>query len=188
MSLAIRICASIRKFYFKRLSDNYSQMTGKPILSQSLLIKGRGHVLIGDKVQLGYECSPGFWSGYTYFDLRGEDAQIRIDDGVILNNNSSLTADGASICIGKNTVAGVNLSIATSDGHALDPVSRRSGSCPCLSVTVGDNVFIGDNVLILKGVNIGENTVVGAGSVVASDIPANVVAAGNPCRVIRSLN
>ena len=187
MSLFIRARAFFRRQYFKRLSGNYSQMEGKPYLSQPLLIKGKGRVCIGKSVQLGYEPSPGFWTSYVYFDLRGEAALIKLGDGVLLNNNTSLTADGASIHIGKNTVAGVNLSILTSDGHALSPTMRLLGQFPHLSVTIGENVFIGDNVMILKGVNIGKNSVIGAGSLVCSDIPENRIAAGNPCRVIRTL-
>jgi acetyltransferase-like isoleucine patch superfamily enzyme len=187
MSLIIRIVAFLRKLYFRMLSDNYRQMTGIPILRQPLLIKGEGNVNIAEKVQIGYELSPGFWSTYVYFDLRGDGSLINLGDGVILNNNTSLTADGAGIYIGSNTVAGVNLSILTSDGHDLSPKMRHSGHFSRLSVRIGENVFIGDNVMILKGVFIGRNTVIGAGSIVTADIPENVVAAGNPCRVIRSL-
>lgn len=187
MSLLVNFIARFRRLYFKKISGNHRQMEGKPILMQPLMIKGDGKVFIGDKVQLGYELSPGFWSGYVYFDLRGEAALIKIGDGVILNNNTTLTADGASIQIGKNTISGVNLSIMTSDGHTLSPGMRMNGQYPRLSVLVGENVFIGDNVMILKGVKIGKNSVIGAGSLVSSDIPDNVLAAGNPCRVIRPL-
>lgn len=188
MNLWIRIEAYLRKKNFRRLSGNYRQMEGKPILNQALLINGKGKVSMGERVQLGYELSPQFWTSYAYFDLRGDEARIILGDGVILNNNVSLTADGATIQIGKNTVAGINLNIQTSDGHALDPEIRTNGVFPRLSVVIGDNVFIGDNVIILKGVNIGDNSVIGAGSVVTGDIPDNVLAAGNPCRTIRLLN
>jgi len=188
MNLWIRTEAYLRKQYFKNLSGNYNQMEGKPILNQALLIQGKGRVLIGKDVQIGYELSPQFWTSYAYFDLRGDAAFIELGDGVIFNNNTSLTADGASIQIGKNTVAGINLNINTSDGHALNPTMRNNGNYPRLSVNIGENVFIGDNVMILKGVNIGKNSVIGAASVVTGDIPDNVIAAGNPCRIIRLLN
>lgn len=184
----IFIFNSLRKYCLKKLSGNYRRMTGKPFLNQALLIMGEGMVHVGNNVQIGYEPSPGYWSGYAYFDLRGEKSVINIEDNVVLNNNTSLTADGASISIGKNTLVGVNLSVMTSDGHALSPSIRKIGSFPCLPVSIGENVFIGDNVMILKGVNIGRNAVIGAGSVVTSDIPENAVAAGNPCRVIRILS
>jgi len=177
-----------RKWYYRILSGNYSQMSGKPLLRQPLQMEGDGKVIMGKQVQIGYELSPHFWSSYAYFDLRGADSLIRLGDGVILNNNASLSADGASITIGNYTITGVNLSIITSDGHCLNPKQRHHVSYQRASVNIGEYVFIGDNVLILKGVNIGNNSVIGAGSVVTSDIPENVVAAGNPCRVIRPLS
>jgi len=187
MNLIIRIFASLRKSFYKKLSDNYRQMSGEPILHQALMIKGEGKVIVGEKVQIGFELSAGFWNTYAYFDLRGANSQINIGDGVILNNNASFNADGATIDIGKGTVTGMNLSIMTSDGHGLSPETRHTGSFPRLSVSIGEQVFIGDNVMIIKGVTIGNHSVIGAGSVVTSDIPENVIAAGNPCRVIRSL-
>lgn len=186
-TLMVEFFISFRKFFYRRLSNGYRQMTGKPYLRQPLLIKGDGKVIIGEKVQIGYELSPAFWSTYTYFDLRGKESYIRLGEGVMLNNNTSFSADQAGIEIGKKTVAGVNLSILTSDGHSLNPEKRHSDQMPHRSVTVGENVFIGDNVMILKGVTICNNSVIGAGSVVTKDIPKDVVAAGNPCRVIRLL-
>ena len=70
-------------------------------------------------------------------------------------------------------------------GHPLHPVSRNSLYEYGISVTIGDNVWIGGNTVILPGVHIGSNTVIGAGSVVTKGIPDWVVAAGNPCRVIK---
>lgn len=87
-----------------------------------------------------------------------------------------------SIKIGDNVRCGTNTIIADADFHLDDP---RSGT-PA-DVIIADNVWLGVNVIVLKGVTIGENAVIGAGSVVVKNIPANVVAAGNPCRVIRSL-
>jgi len=71
--------------------------------------------------------------------------------------------------------------------HPLDAKTRRSGLEYALPVTIADGVWLGGGVIVCPGVNIGENTVVGAGSVVVHDLPANVLAVGNPCRVIRQL-
>ncbi len=87
-----------------------------------------------------------------------------------------------NIKIGNNVRCGANTLITDSDWHLDD---SRLGNLQ--AITIEDNVFLGVNVIVLKGVTIGENSVVGAGSVVTSDIPPNVIAAGNPCRVIRSL-
>jgi len=174
--------------YFTSLWSKNVSIIGKPIINQPLLIKGEGKIIFEANVNIGYNNSQEFLSTYAYFDLRGKNSLISIGEGVYLNNNTCLTADEASIHIGRNTVAGVNLSVQTSDGHSINPTKRFAGNFPRLSVTIGENVFIGDNVIILKGVNIGKNTVIGAGSVVTSSIPENVMAAGNPCKVIRPLS
>ena len=83
--------------------------------------------------------------------------------------------------IGNNVRCGANTLITDSDWHLDDP---RSGS-PA-AVIIGDNVWLGVNAVVLKGVTIGDNTVIGANSVVTRDIPANVIAAGNPCKIIKS--
>lgn len=86
------------------------------------------------------------------------------------------------IKIGNNVRCGANTLITDSDWHNEDP---RSGEPK--AVIIEDNVWIGVNTIVLKGVTIGANSVIGAGSVVAKSIPANVVAAGNPCKIIRNI-
>ena len=75
----------------------------------------------------------------------------------------------------------------TTAGHAIDPEQRDKGMEIALPITIGSHVWIGANVSILPGVAIGDNVVIGAGSVVTKDLPANVIAAGNPCSVLRSI-
>lgn len=187
MSILTKLHACMRRFKYKMLSGGHQQLKGKPILIQPLMIKGEGSIFVGDKVQIGYEASSGFWSSYAYFDLRGK-AEIRIGDHVMFNNNVALTADGASIEIGSHTVIGINFSVMTSDGHSLDPAHRHDGQAKCLPVSIGEQVFIGDNVTILKGVTIGNNAVIGANSLVVKNIPENAIASGNPCNVLRFLD
>lgn len=79
---------------------------------------------------------------------------------------------------------GVHIYTAT---HPLDPAIRRSGLESALPVRIGDGVWIGGGSILCPGVTIGENTVIGAGSVVTRDLPPNVIAAGNPCRILRSI-
>lgn len=107
-------------------------------------------------------------------------AKIEIGD----NCGFSGTVIGAfrHIKFGNNVRCGANTLITDSDWHLDDP---RSGEPK--PVVIEDNVWLGEGVKVLKGVTIGTNTVIGAGSVVAKSIPANVIAAGNPCKVIRSL-
>lgn len=80
-----------------------------------------------------------------------------------------------------------NVAVYTT-GHPIHPVSRNSAYEYGIEVTIGDNVWIGGSTVIVPGVHIGSNTVIGAGSVVTKDIPDWVVAAGNPCRVIREIS
>ena len=87
-----------------------------------------------------------------------------------------------SVEIGNNVRCGANTFITDSDAHTDD--SRAGKDAP---VVIEDNVWLGAGVMVLKGVHIGRNSVIGAGSVVTHDIPANVVAAGNPCKVIKEL-
>ncbi|MGK3708377.1 sugar O-acetyltransferase [Arthrobacter sp. IK3] len=101
--------------------------------------------------------------------------------------NFNLTAlDVAAITIGDDVQIGPNVQLLTPT-HPLDAEARRDKLEAAQPITIGNNVWLGGGVIVLPGVNIGENTVVGAGSVVTRDLPANVVAVGNPARVIREL-
>ncbi|MEE6280779.1 DapH/DapD/GlmU-related protein [Georgenia sunbinii] len=99
----------------------------------------------------------------------------------------SLTAlDVATITIGDDVQIGPNVQLLTPT-HPVEPGPRREKWEAAEPITIGDNVWLGGGVIVCPGVSIGENTVVGAGAVVVKDLPANVVAVGNPARVIRTL-
>jgi len=99
--------------------------------------------------------------------------------------NSGLTAlDVAAITVGDDCLIGPNVQLLTPT-HPVDPQPRRDKLEAAQPITLGDNVWLGGGVVVCPGVTIGDNTVVGAGSVVTRDLPANVVAVGNPARVIR---
>ena len=91
--------------------------------------------------------------------------------------------DEAKVTIGDDCFIGPNVSIYTAC-HSIDPIERNTRNEWAEPVTIGNNVWIGGSVTILPGVSIGDNVTIGAGSVVVKDIPADVVAAGNPCRII----
>lgn len=113
-------------------------------------------------------------------------ASIRIGN----NCGFSGTAIGAalSIEIGNNLKCGANTTITDTDWHHSDPARRREvADVPAARVVIEDDVWIGLGVTVLKGVRIGKGSVIGAGSVVTRDIPANVIAAGLPAKVLRSL-
>lgn len=94
--------------------------------------------------------------------------------------------DEARVIIGDDCFIGPNVSIYTAC-HSTDPVERNTRQEWAEPVTIGDNVWIGGSTTILPGVTIGDNVTIGAGSVVTKDIPSNVVAVGNPCKVIKKL-
>lgn len=101
--------------------------------------------------------------------------------------NFNLTAvDDTHIYVGDCTMFGPNVVLATA-GHPVLPDLRKFGCQFNMPIHIGRNCWLGAGVIVLPGVTIGDNTVIGAGSVVTKDIPANVVAVGNPCRVLREI-
>lgn len=101
--------------------------------------------------------------------------------------NYNLTAlDVAPITIGEDCQIGPSVQLLTPT-HPIDPEPRRDKLEAARPITIGDNVWLGGGVIVCPGVTIGDNTVIGAGSVVTRDLPANVVATGNPARVVRSI-
>ncbi len=120
---------------------------------------------------------PPFHCDYGY--------NIEVGENFFANYNLTIL-DVGKVKIGKNAQIAPNVSLYTA-GHPIHPDSRNSGYEYGIPITIGDNVWIGGNTCILPGVTIGDNVVIGAGSVVTKDLPDNVVAAGNPCRVIRAI-
>lgn len=110
---------------------------------------------------------------------------LRLGDCVYANFNLTLVDDGV-ITIGDATLIGPNVTIATAC-HPYNHELRKRGFQYNLPVTIGKNVWIGSGAMIMPGVTIGDNTIIGAGSVVTRDIPSNVIAVGNPCKVLRPI-
>lgn len=111
---------------------------------------------------------------------------VHLGKHVYANFNLTLV-DDTHITIGDYTMIGPNVVIATG-GHPILPSLRQEGYQYNAPVHIGKNCWLGAGVIVVPGVTIGDNTVVGAGSVVTKDLPGNVVAAGNPCRVLRPIN
>ena len=101
-------------------------------------------------------------------------------------NFGCILLDCARIEIGDNVLLAPNVQIYTAH-HPTDPQLRLTGKELASPISIGNNVWLGGGVIVCPGVHIGDNTTIGAGSVVTKDIPANVIAVGNPCRVIRHL-
>ncbi|WP_318765503.1 sugar O-acetyltransferase [Lactiplantibacillus carotarum] len=110
---------------------------------------------------------------------------IHVGDAFYANYDCVLL-DGAPITIGDHVLFGPKVGLYTSN-HLFDAAERLHGGCIAKPITIGDQCWLAANVTVLPGVTIGARTIIGAGSVVTHDIPANVIAAGNPCRVIRPI-
>ena len=111
---------------------------------------------------------------------------VSIKNGAYLSFNCTMIDDG-NIEIGYNTIIGPNVTISTTN-HPLEAQDRLNGTLKISDVKIGNNVWIGAGTIILPGVTIGDNSVIGAGSIVTKDIPSNVLAYGNPCKVIKTIN
>lgn len=125
----------------------------------------------------GTEVRPPLLCDYGY--------QIHIGARTFINYGAVLL-DVAKIVIGNDVQIGPNVQLLTPT-HPLDPELRRMKYEAAEPITIKDNVWLGGGVIVLPGVTIGENTVVGAGAIVTKDLPPNVVAVGNPARIIRQL-
>ena len=111
---------------------------------------------------------------------------VHFGKGVYANFNLTLV-DDTDIYVGDYTMLGPNVTIAVA-GHPIAPELREKAYQYNMPVHIGKNCWLGAGVIVLPGITIGDNTVIGAGSVVTKDIPPNVVAVGNPCRVLREVN
>jgi len=118
-----------------------------------------------------------FYTDYGYNCFIGNETFI---------NHNAYLMDGAPIKIGSYCFIGPNCGMYTA-AHPLDAKERNRGLEKAEPIAIGDAVWIGANVVILPGVTIGKGSVIGAGSVVTKDIPEDVIAVGNPCRVIRRI-
>lgn len=110
---------------------------------------------------------------------------IHVGKNFYANYNCTIL-DCAKVTIGDNVLFAPNVSLFTA-GHPIDPDNRNTLYEFALPITIGDNVWIGGNAVVNPGITIGANTVVASGSVVTHDLPSGVVAAGNPCRVLREI-
>ena len=113
-------------------------------------------------------------------------SHVHFGNFIYANYNLTLVDDG-HIYVGDRALFGPNVTVATAN-HPLDPELRGRGLQYNRDVVIGENVWIGSGAVIVPGVKIGANSVIGAGSIVTHDIPAGVLAAGNPCRVLREIS
>lgn len=156
----------------KDMCHEYNQIKPSCVKEQQELMQK----LLG-KTKQHFTITAPFWCDYGY--------NIEIGENFYTNHNCVIL-DAAKVTFGDNVFVAPNCGFYTA-GHPLDVKQRNQGLEYAYPITVGDNVWIGGGVSVLPGVTIGSNTVIGSGSVVNKDIPEGVLAAGNPCRVIRKL-
>jgi acetyltransferase-like isoleucine patch superfamily enzyme len=118
-----------------------------------------------------------FWCDLGY--------NIEIGENFYTNYNCVIL-DDAKVTFGDNVLIAPNCGFYTA-GHPIDAAQRNTGLEYAYPITVGNNVWFGGGVQVMPGVSIGDNAIIGAGSVVTKDIPANVIAVGNPCKVLREI-
>ncbi|GAA0502501.1 acetyltransferase [Paractinoplanes deccanensis] len=154
------------------LSDEYNTSFGRPQAEREAilrrLLKAVGRDCHFEPV---FRCEFGF--------------NISIGDHFYANFDCVML-DGGGITIGDHVLFGPRVGIYTSN-HAVDPGERAAGACYAKPVAIGDHVWIGGGVTINQGVTIGDNAIVGSGSVVTRSVPAGVIAAGVPARVLREI-
>lgn len=157
-------------------------INGKMLIS----ITSTGRLKIGND----FICRSGF-GGHI---LGGEYSAFHISGTCTIGDNSGMSATciccSDHVSIGSNVMIGAGCFITDSNHHSIDWKSRCNGvdhDIKTAPVSIGDCVFIGAKSIVLKGVHIGARSVIAAGSVVVHDIPADVIAGGNPCKVIKNL-
>lgn len=147
-------------------------------------------IKIGDNLRIGSDLLRAGLALYSKFKIQAfAESKISIGSRVALSG-TSITCRTTSIEIDDGTIIAPNVIIVDSDFHSIWPPENRAynmGYERDKSVKICANVWIGMNSIILKGVTIGENSIIAAGSIVVTDIPANVVAAGNPAKVVKNL-
>lgn len=157
----------------KELCRDYNDLRPREIEARdALLRKILGVAGAGLLIEQPFHCDYGY--------------NIRVGDNFYANFNLVIL-DEAPVTFGDNVFIAPNCGFYTA-GHPIDAAERNKGLEYARPITVGDNVWIGAGVSVLPGVSIGDNCVIGAGSVVVGNIPANCVAVGNPCKVIKTIN
>ncbi|WP_125584038.1 sugar O-acetyltransferase [Levilactobacillus cerevisiae] len=162
-----------QKRYLDRLYDYNHTRPSDPAQQQKIL-----HELFAE---LGENCyvEPPFHANFGGH-------HVHFGDNVYANFNLTMV-DDTHIYVGDHTMIGPNVTLATA-GHPINAELRARNYQHNQPVHIGRNCWLGAGVIVLPGITIGDNVVVGAGSIVTKDLPANVVAVGNPCRVLRAVN
>jgi len=184
--LFLELLAVIRKFFYAEpLFRTRCEKVGTNLRMERLpYIQGHGKIIVGNNVHL---------SGRSSFTVGGKhypEPELVIGDDTFIGHNCSIAVN-QKITIGNHCLLASGVKISDTDGHPVDFLKRMAKDPVAKEdikpVIIEDDVWIGTEAIILKGVRIGARSIIGADSVVTRDIPPDVIAAGNPARVIRSL-
>jgi acetyltransferase-like isoleucine patch superfamily enzyme len=182
----------VKKYYLsiRRWYSNHFLRPACDYLGDYHTIMKPWHVLIsGPNIEIG-KCATIIGEPYSPVKIgvwgrEGGKGRIKIGDYVLISPGSRIAA-GDEIIIGDSVMMANGVHITDSDWHGIYDRTQRSDEVT--PIHIGDNVWLGDHCVVLKGVTIGENSIVAANAVVARDIPANVVVAGNPAKVVKELD
>ena len=161
-----------RRIAAKKLFRAYNRTEDKETERRQALLK-----------QLFRSVGERVWISAVVSSEKGGHVTVGDDEYI---NFGCIILDCAEVTIGSHCLLGPNIGIYPVN-HAIDPAERAAGGCQGKPVHIGENVWLGGDVKITAGVTIGDNSIIGTGSVVTRNIPANVIAAGNPCRVLRPI-
>jgi acetyltransferase-like isoleucine patch superfamily enzyme len=199
----LKSAVSVHK-YPRYVLDLYVHWMLQPLWRRQGILLGHGiiwhgrpilEIANGSSLEIGRGCMLISRSSHTALGVNhpvilrtlAAEAELRIGSGVRMSGTTVCAVE--RVRIGDRCVFGANATVADTDFHSLDSALRcrpesDAGHASHASIEIGDDVFVGSASMILKGVRIGDGAVVGAGSVVTKDIPAGVIAAGNPARPI----
>jgi acetyltransferase-like isoleucine patch superfamily enzyme len=174
----------LRFFWFEPLFRSQCASVGQGLRMERLpFIDGRGKIVLGDHVRLSGK------SDFMFGNRWNDAPELSIGDHSFVGHDCRF-AVADSVRIGRHCLLAGGVSISDFDGHPIDPMLRRTEPArpeAIRPVVIGDDVWIGARAIVLKGVMIGDRTIVGAGAVVTKSVPSDVLVAGNPARVVKSL-
>ena len=186
--LTLRTCSAwlLRFGWYEPLFRSQCQSIGRRFCMEQLpYLLGSGKICLGNDVRLSGKSSFGFSSRHV------DSPVLTIGNGTFLGHNCSINV-GKSVTIGSHVLIAGGVRISDFDGHPVDHVDRRKGlttpSDAVEGVIIGDDVWIGHGAIILKGVRVGDRAIIGARSVVTKDVDSDTIVAGNPSRVVKSLD
>ena len=174
----------LRFFWFEPLFRSQCVSVGDELFMERLpYINGRGRIIVGDHVKMSGK------SSFTFGNRWKVAPELIVGDNAFIGAGCQF-AVADSVRIGRYCLLAAGVCISDYDGHPIDSILRRSEPAPpeaIRPVVIGDDVWIGSGAVVLKGVTIGERSIVASRAVVTKSVPADVVVAGNPARVVKKL-